>query len=129
MRQLNIEWKHYEKEGKTCDRCSATGRNIHEVIQDLQQELSEQNVQITLQETVLPESRISESNMILINGKALEEILSSATTSSSNCPSCACMTGKETDCRTVVHDGTTHEEIPEELIRKAVFQVLDIKQT
>lgn len=129
MGLLNIEWKHYEKEGKTCDRCSATGRNIRNVIQDLQQELSEQNVQITLQETVLAESRISESNMILINGKALEEILSSATTSSSNCPSCACMTGKETDCRTVVHDGTTYEEIPEELIRKAVFKVLGIKQT
>jgi len=128
MKQLHIEWKHYEKEGQSCERCSATGKTLYEVIQDLRQELGERNVQIDFTETVLSESGISESNTILINGQTLEEILQ-YTASTSNCPSCSCLTGKETTCKTLVHDDATYEEIPEELIRTAVFQVLDNNQT
>ena len=128
MKQLHIEWKHYEKEGQSCERCSATGKTLYEVIQGLRQELGERNVHIDFTETALPESSISESNTILINGHTLEEILH-YTPSSSNCPSCSCLTGKETTCKTLVHDDATYEEIPEELIRTAVFQVLDNNQT
>jgi Domain of unknown function (DUF2703) len=128
MKQLDIECKHYENEGLTCDRCSETGKTLHDVVQKLQLELAGQDVVIILTEVFLNESRIDESNRILINGIALEDILDTTTTSS-DCPSCSCLTGKETSCRTVVHEGTSYEEIPEELIRKTVFQVLQLTQT
>lgn len=128
MKKLNIEWRHYEKEDQTCDRCSATGKTLHEVVQDLRDELAGQAILIELSETILSESEIGESNMILINAVALEDILDSASTSSSDCPSCACLTGKKTSCRTVVHEGTSYEKIPEELIRNAVFRVLQLPE-
>jgi hypothetical protein len=40
------------------------------------------------------------------------------------CPSCTCLTGKETSCRTVEHEGVTYEEIPAELIRKAALKAI-----
>lgn len=129
MKQLNIEWRHYQNEGLTCDRCSATGKTLQDVVQNLQLELAGQGILIILTEIFLNESRIDESNSILINGLALEDILNTTSTSSSDCPSCSCLTGKETSCRTVVHEGTSYEEIPEELIRKAVFTVLQIQQS
>jgi hypothetical protein len=129
MKQLNIEWRHYENEGLTCDRCSATGKTLHEAVQELRHELAGQDIRIDLKETILSESMIAESNMILINGVALEEILDTASTSSSDCPSCACLTGKKSSCRTVVYEGASHEEIPAELIRTAIFQVLRVRET
>jgi hypothetical protein len=129
VKQLNIEWRHYVNGGQTCDRCSATGKTLHNVVQKLQLELAGQDVVIVLTEIFLNESRIDESNRILINGVALEDILDTASTSSSDCPSCSCLTGKETSCRTVVHEGTSYEEIPEALIRNVVFQALHIQQT
>jgi hypothetical protein len=89
------------------------------VVAQLTQKLAPEGITVSFIETVLPEELMAQSNMILFNGVPLEEVLGTATTSASECPSCSCLTGTDTVCRTVVHEGVTHEEIPADLIRQA----------
>jgi hypothetical protein len=124
MRELSIEWRHYEKEGATCLRCSATGKTLEEVVAELRAELAPRGIRITFTETQLTEGEIPLSNMILFNGVPLEELLIGAEVSENLCASCACLTGAETFCRTIEYEGKTYEEIPEELIRKAVYKII-----
>lgn len=116
---IRIEWRHYDKAGATCDRCGDTGANLKQVIG----EYARHGVVIELQETLLDEGRIDESNLVLVNGLPLEELLT-ATTGASDCPSCSCLTGSETSCRTVQCGGEVYEELTPELIRKAIEAVL-----
>ena len=119
MRHLDIEWLHYEKDGATCIRCSATGKTLAEVAEDLRRELAQQGITVSFTEKKLGEEEIPSSNMILFNGVPLEELLSGAKVSVNACDSCSCLTGTDTLCRTVEYEGETFEEIPEDLIRKA----------
>lgn len=112
---IRIEWRHYDKSGATCDRCGDTGANLQQVIADY----ARQGVLIELQETLLDESSISESNLVLINGLPLEELLA-ATAGESDCPSCSCLTGSATSCRTVQCDDEVFEELTPELLRKGI---------
>jgi hypothetical protein len=121
MRELAIEWRHYEKEGETCDRCAATGTSVRAVIADLTRELSGKGITLSYTETALPAELMAQSNLILFNGIALEEVLGDATAAENACPSCSCLTGTETRCRSVERDGVIYEEIPAELIRKAAL--------
>lgn len=124
MKELAIEWRHYEKEGATCDRCATTGTSVRDVVSELGKELGVRGVTVTLTETILPEELMAQSNMILFNGTPLEAILNNAATDNNACPSCSCLTGSETSCRTVEYEGKTYEEIPGELIRKAAYKVI-----
>lgn len=123
MRKLTVEWKYYGKDNKTCKRCSGTRKNIYSAIVDLQKELRVKNVDLELKETILTENKIPESNMILIDGVPLEEILPGASKGESECCSCQDLCGKPTDCRTVKQDGRIFEEIPTYLIKEAVLKV------
>ncbi len=127
MKELTIEWRHYDKEGATCLRCSATGKTLQEVVAELQREVAPQGVQISFTETKLTEGEISQSNVILLNGTPLEELLTGAKASENLCTSCACLVGRETSCRTVEYQGKIYEEIPEKLIREAVGKLLGAK--
>jgi hypothetical protein len=90
----------------------------------LKQELGAAGVQVSFTETSLPESRMAESNVILFNGVPLEELLAGVASGTSDCPSCACLVGRKTACRTVEYAGRSYEEIPEELIRKAAWRAV-----
>ncbi len=129
MRELNIEWRHYEKAGATCLRCSTTGKTLDEVIGELRDELSPQGIEITFIETKLTEEEIPQSNTILFNGVPLENLLPGADSSNNECRSCACLTGTETFCRTVEFEGRTYEEIPGELIRKAAYRAVELQES
>jgi len=124
MNKVSIEWRHYDKEGTTCDRCATTGSSISEVVSKLSTELAETDIEILFTETLLSAQLMNQSNMILINGVPLELILDNTSTDENHCASCSCLTGVETSCRTLEHEGITYEEIPEELIRKAVMKVI-----
>lgn len=126
MTDLTIEWRHYEKEGATCVRCSATGMTLEEVISELRDELAGRGVRVAFVETKLGEEQIPESNIILFNGIPLEDLLSGATTSENACASCSCLTGTATSCRTVEYAGKTYEDIPAELIRAAAYKALGL---
>lgn len=127
MKELAIEWRHYDKEGATCDRCAATGSSVREVVSKLANELAAMGISVNFAETPLPEELMAQSNMILLNGKPLEAILDNAAADETPCPSCSCLTGSETSCRTVEYQGKTYEEIPGDLIRTAAYKVLGLK--
>lgn len=118
--QLIIEWRHYDKQGATCSRCCGTGANLRSLVA----EYAALGVAIELQETLLPYERISESNLVLINGVPLEELLAGAETGESECVSCGCLAGQATSCRTVQHDGTVYEELTPELLRRGIEAAL-----
>lgn len=125
MKNLTIEWRHYDKEGATCDRCSATGTSVREVVAGLSEELANKGISVIFTEKKLPEELMAQSNMILFNGVPLEVILENASADENHCSSCSCLTGSETSCRTVEYEGTNYEEIPAELIRKAAYKVIE----
>ena len=66
------------------------------------------------------------SNLILFNGIPLEAVLEHAAADASPCPSCSCLTGSETSCRTVVYRGKSYQEIPADPIRKAAFKTIGL---
>lgn len=126
MGELLIEWRHYDKEGATCDRCSATGKSVREVVAGLSDELAGKGITLTFVETELPEDQMAQSNLVLFNGVPLEEVLDNASADENHCSSCSCLTGSETSCRTVEYEGSTYEEIPSELIRLAAYKAMEI---
>ena len=128
MQKLSIEWRHYEKEGATCDRCAATGTSVKDVVSALSSELAEREIIVTFTETILPEELMAQSNSLLFNGVALEEVLENAAASENHCQSCSCLTGSDTSCRTVEYEGNNYEAIPAELIRKAAYKVIESMQ-
>lgn len=124
MKELSIEWRHYEKNGATCVRCSSTGTALTELVNEIAGELKAKGIKVTFSETPLPEEAMAQSNLILLNGVPLEEVLEDTRASANTCPSCSCLTGKDTSCRTVEHGGATYEDIPTGLIRRAVFRAI-----
>lgn len=128
IKHITIEWRHLELNNETCLRCSKTGKTLYQVISDLQKELKSKGIEIIFNETKLSKQDIQQSNMILINDKPLEQILSRAKVSENYCESCSCITGNEAYCRTIQYNGKTYEEIPEEIIRKAVFKILKLEK-
>lgn len=126
MKKITVEWKYYAKDGKTCTRCTSTGKNLHSVLERLRKELLLKNIDLELKETVLPKSKIPESNSILIDGIPIEQILPNTVKGESECCSCGDLCGSPTDCRTVNQNGIVYEEIPTSLIKKAIFEKLNL---
>ncbi|NYT20283.1 MAG: DUF2703 domain-containing protein [Methanomicrobiales archaeon] len=123
---LIVEWKHIGNDVTgTCDRCSLTGSAIRDVLEELLPYFRESNVTARFRETVLPDSRIEESNQILINGVPLEEYVA-ATVVQTPCCSCACITGHdETECRAIEIGDDRYEAIPAELLKHVIIGVVD----
>ncbi|MFO8132667.1 MAG: DUF2703 domain-containing protein [Thermoplasmatota archaeon] len=126
MKTLEIEWRHLELDGSTCIRCSGTGQSLQQAIAELEKELQPRGVELSFTETTLPEEKLPQSNLILIDGQPLDDVLAGAESGENYCSSCSCLTGRDAYCRTVSYDGETYEEIPEEIIREAVFTALDM---
>ena len=124
MKELEIEWKHLDVDGKTCDRCAGTGDEIHQFINRLHEECAAKDVHITLNEINLTEKEVEESNRIFINGVPLEDILPETTVSQNICSSCSDLLGRSTCCRTIIHTGKEYETIPKRLIREAVCKIV-----
>ena len=129
MPNLFIEWKHFDKDGKTCARCSSTGINLADTIKELQTEFDPKGIRVEFKETKLPESRMSESNEILIDGVLLEKLIPNAETGENSCSSCSDLIGNYADCRcrTISQEEKTFEEIPINLIKQAILNKLNLK--
>lgn len=127
MKNLTIEWQHLDIEkggvASTCVRCADTGEAVADVVEALARECAPKGVEITCRETKLPASEVARSNLILFNGRPIEEILPRATASESNCPSCCELVGEQTNCRTVEIGGRSYEALPADLIRQAACAV------
>ena len=121
MSMITITWKRYEKEGKTCDRCGSTGKNLQQAILKLHQ--CRPDPMIELQEQILNVQQISQSNSIEINGKPLEQLLN-VTIGKSSCDSCSDLTKEKTECRTLITDSCTYETITTDHIYTAACKLL-----
>jgi len=123
---LVIEWRHIgESVDGTCVRCAATGRTLAEVVDAIRPALSARRVRVRVVETVLPDERIAESNMILFNGVPLEDLIDEARVEMTPCASCSCITGTDAICRAIVCGDETHEAVPADLILKAALKVVE----
>lgn len=125
MNQLLIEWRHLDQDGNTCLRCSDTGAALDAVVTRLAAECRACGWDIHFAETRLGAHQIDQSNLILINGMPIEDILPGATAGKNTCDSCCELAGRPTDCRTVEFAGKTYDAIPESLIRAAVCKVAE----
>ena len=123
MTMLEIEWRHLDKDGRTCLRCSDTLQSLQQVIQQLAVECAPRGVRIIYRETKLPIEQLSQSNLILFNGVPLEALLPGASTSENECQSCGDLCGEPSFCRTITVGSRTFEAIPATLIRQAACTV------
>ena len=127
MKTMHIEWKHYAKDGTTCERCSDTGQSLEQAIGKMRGELAGRNIALSFTETILSEQDIPVSNSILFNGVPLETLIPGAKTSENHCQSCSELTGRETRCRTVQVGDAHYEALPEALIRQAALKALGLQ--
>ncbi|MGB1110760.1 MAG: DUF2703 domain-containing protein [Gammaproteobacteria bacterium] len=127
MNSIDIEWRYLEAQGNTCDRCGDTGTTLRGLVEELSVECARQGWKVSLKDTPLradDPADIEQSNLVLINGQALENILPGGFAGRSECPSCCAFTGEaQTFCRTVEFNGRSHDAIPAALIREAVCRV------
>jgi len=124
MKNLLIEWKHFDKEGNTCKRCSNTGTSIQTAITELKEELKKKDISILFKEMKLSENEIKESNSILFNGIPVEDLLDDTKTVETQCNSCCEMIGSSVNCRALDCQGQITEDIPVEFIKIAVNNLL-----
>lgn len=126
MKKITIEWKHFDKEGKTCERCSGTGENLLKVISKMQKE---HGMEISFKETKLPEEKMSESNEILIDNILLENLVPDTKAGENNCSSCAELIDQpeKCNCRTLNQGEKVFEEIPIEIIEQAILSRINLK--
>jgi len=120
MKKFEIEWRHLDKDGNTCERCADTGVAVRAVVEELFGELHASGWKVEFKEILLSEKEIPESNLILLNGIPIENILPKARKSENCCISCCEILGTATQCRTIERDGRTYEAIPAAMIRVAV---------
>lgn len=127
MKTLVIEWKHLDVEGETCDRCYDTGENLANEVKRLNRALKPRDVEVKWIETKLGADAIPESNSLLFDGIAIEDIIEIEVLENF-CESCSALMGSDTYCRAVKFEGELYEDIPAKAIRKAAYKVLGIEE-
>jgi hypothetical protein len=125
MNRLEIEWRHLDKDGKTCDRCSDTGETVRAACADLVRELEPKGWKVALKETLLTDQDVPESNSIYFNGVAIENLLPDTRKSENCCASCGEILGAPTMCRTLERNGQTFEAIPATMIVEAAHKFIE----
>ena len=121
MKTLPIVWQRLvSSDGKTCDRCNATYREMQRAVGKLKAALGPLGVEPTLETREIDERTFkadpSESNRIWIAGRPMEEWLGASVGSSRCCSVCG-----DSECRTVEVGGNMFEAIPEELVVRAAL--------
>jgi len=121
--RIVIEWRHVDLGDIPCGRCTDTGTNLWNVIVELSQGNLLDDVELEVQNTLLPMERIAESNTVLINRIPVEHILGADITST-NCQECSDFTGEPASCRAVEVERDIFEPIPQEMLRAAISKTL-----
>lgn len=127
MNVLEIEWRHLDKDGKTCDRCLDTGETVRNAYDSLVRDLLPKGWEVRLKEIILSDQEIPESNSIYLNGIAIEELLPKAHKSETCCVSCSELLGAPIMCRTIQKDGQIFEAIPADMILEAAYRFIQKK--
>jgi hypothetical protein len=118
MKPLKIQWQRLVLDNQTCQRCGATEAEIDRAFQSLKQSLNPLGIEVMLEKTIIKQADFqknpSQSNLILIGGRSLEDWLQARTGQSACCGPCG-----DAECRTIETQGKIYETIPAELIIKA----------
>ena len=124
MKKLLIEWKHFDKAGNTCLRCIKTGTAIKQALEEMKDELIKSKVNVSFKETKLLKNEIQASNSILLNGVLIENFLTGTKRIDTKCGSCCGMIGSDVYCRALSCQGKICEDIPVEIIKTAINNLL-----
>ncbi|MBU4351352.1 DUF2703 domain-containing protein [Candidatus Parcubacteria bacterium] len=124
MKYLEIKWKHFDKDGKICNRCFNTGQNIQRVIAKLKSECLPAKVRVKFREVKLPVEKLGESNTILFNGIPIERMISKITLYETTCGSCSALAGKLSSCRALQYQKETYDTVPEDFIYEVSCKIL-----
>ena len=100
------------------------GKTVRIAYETLSKELKSEGWEVKLKEKLLTEQEILESNIILLNGIPIEDLLPNIRKSESCCASCGELLGAPTMCRAVEKDGQTFEAIPAAMIVDAVYRLI-----
>ncbi|GAB4443797.1 MAG: hypothetical protein OHK0040_14470 [bacterium] len=127
MEKLVVAWQRLLNEaGETCDRCNKTYLNLEKVISVLKPALLNFGIEIVFEKKALSLEEFKkdplQSNIILIDGRPLEDLLNLKIGSSECCGPCG-----DSECRTILDNDGEKEEVEERLILKAIFKVLSEK--
>ncbi len=88
MKMIDIEWRHLQVEGETCERCGDTGALLRELVANLNRECEPRGVRVLLTEAPLGLEAIEQSNQVLIDGHPLEARVPNVSVGVSRCDSC-----------------------------------------
>ncbi len=121
---LDIEWKHLDRAGLTCERCGDTGDQLRSLAVRLARCCAPDQLRVQLRETKLTADQLNESNAVLFNGRAIEDILPQTTVTETDCPSCTQLTGAPAECRALLASGERHEVLALSLLWQAATKVL-----
>lgn len=124
---LRIEWRRLEAV-ETPLLCSETGRTIYEIAADLKRELSAAGVEVTFVETRLRAEQFNQSNMILLNGVALEKINLDPGDPAPYCGGCADPTDEDRYVTLADRGGELRPQIPGSIIRLAALKTLGMRE-
>jgi len=118
VKTIKIQWQRLLIADATCPRCGATEQEVDKAYISLKQSLSPLGIKVVLEKKALDlavfKKNPSQSNIIMIGERTLEEWLKAHTGESSCCGACG-----DTECRTIETQGKIYEKIPAELIIKA----------
>jgi hypothetical protein len=118
MKTLKIQWQRLLIDDATCPRCGATEQEVDKAFKSLKQSLNPLGIEVILDKKVLDpavfKKNPSQSNLIIIGTRTLEDWLKAHTGQSLCCGPCG-----DTECRTIETQGKIYETIPAELIIKA----------
>lgn len=115
---LNIRWHRLVSDGKTCERCRLTGKEVEEAVEKLEQTLASLGIDVKLEKEDLTEEEFEEnprkSNMIYIDEIPLEKWIEADVGQSECCEVCG-----DEECRTITVEGEEYEVVPSDLIISA----------
>lgn len=122
MKKIEITWQRLvDEKGDTCDRCNKTYLNLESAIEKLKPLLDTIGIEVSFNKKALSMEEFKKnplsSNVIIINGKKIEDILNLKIGQSSCCGPCG-----DSECRTVIDESGAKEEIEERLIIKAFLK-------
>ncbi|MBN1548913.1 MAG: DUF2703 domain-containing protein [Syntrophaceae bacterium] len=122
---LHITWQRLVDDfSATCPRCNDTEQNLDTAVDILHPVLVQKGIHILVQKKrILPmgfNQNPLDSNRIFIEGKPLETWLNAETGKSPCCDACG-----DNECRTLIYEGTTYEEVPRELIIRGILRAVE----
>ncbi|MCS7241523.1 MAG: DUF2703 domain-containing protein [Candidatus Caldatribacterium sp.] len=123
MRRLVLSWQRLLIDGTTCPRCSDTEKELEKAYDILRASLTPLDVEVVLKKEELTVEEFQKnplaSNLLLINGRPLEDWLGASVGASVCCSVCG-----PRECRTLEVEDKVHEVIPCELIVRGALLAL-----